>query len=88
MSVPPFVPHHRFLSWPSAAAARSRTHAGGARQALVRELSRAGVCEQQSSSQRLLSKHLGLWAPISGAVIAALMVACSPHCVGSDAQLA
>lgn len=39
-------------------------------------------------SQRLLSRHLGLWAPISGAVIAALMVACSPHCVGSDAQLA
>lgn len=44
--------------------------------------------EQQSVSQRLLSKHLGLWALVSGAVIAALMVARNPHCDGSDAQLA
>lgn len=44
--------------------------------------------EQQSVSQRFLSKYLGLWAPVSGVVVATLMVARSPHCDGSDAQLA
>lgn len=72
MSVPPFVPHHCFPCWHSFWCAALECAVGGKFWDRSQGALTCAVVsgEQQSITQWLLSKHLALWAPISGLSIA------------------